>query len=107
MPCTMPGDTTQPTSIEMDRSDVEHLVSRFQVRLTDGDGSSTEHVVTVSRADWDRFGAGYHTPEALVEASFRFLLTHEPKEQILRSFGLGQIAHYFPSFGREIDPNRR
>ena len=107
MPSTMPGDTTQPTSIEMHRSDVEHLVSRFQVRLTDRDGSSTEHVVTVSRADWDRFGSGFHTPEDLVEASFRFLLEHEPKEQILRSFGLGQIDHFFPSFGREIERDRR
>jgi hypothetical protein len=106
MPLTMPDDTTDRTTdepqIEIARSDVENVLSRFRVRLRDADGSVTEHDVTVSRADWERFGAGYRTPEALVEASFRFLLERETKEQILGSFDLGQITRSFPSFPRDI-----
>ena len=104
MPPTMSDDATGSTTIDIRRTDVENLVSRFDVRLRDGDGSATEHVVTVSRAEWERFGTGYRTPEELVEASFRFLLDRETKEQILRSFGLGQIGQYFPSYEREIEP---
>ena len=91
-----------PTSIEIARSDVENLLSRFHVRLRDADGTSTEHDVTVSRAEWERFGSGYRTPEELVEASFRFLLEREPKEQILAAFDLGQITRYFPSYPHDI-----
>jgi hypothetical protein len=36
--------------------------------------------------------------------SFRFLLAREPKESILRSFGLSTIVRYFPEFEREIKP---
>lgn len=97
-----PDDPSAPTSIEIARSDVENLLSRFHVRLTDGDGSSTEHDVTVSRAEWERFGTGFRTPEELVEASFRFLLEREAKEQILAAFDLGQITRYFPSYSHDI-----
>jgi hypothetical protein len=102
MRATMPEDATDGPAIEITRTDVENLLSRFRVRLTDADGTSTEHVVTLSRAEWERFGSTYRTPEALIEASFRFLLAREPKEQILEAFGLGQIPRYFPSYGHEI-----
>ena len=68
-------------------------------------GSTSLYDVDVSRAEWERFGAGYRTPEALIEASFRFLLAREPKEQILGAFALGQIARYFPSYPRDIEPS--
>ena len=91
--------------MEITRTDVENLLSRFRVRLTGDDGSASEHDVTVSRGDWERFGAGFRTPEALVEASMRFLLEREQKEQIMTAFGLGQIPHYFPSYARDIAPH--
>lgn len=97
-----PDGPSTPTSIEIARSDVENLLSRFHVRLTDGDGTSTEHDVTVSRAEWERFGVACRTPEELVETSFRFLLEREPKEEILAAFGLGQITRYFPSYPHDI-----
>ncbi|HEY7761505.1 MAG TPA: hypothetical protein VIC52_00730 [Actinomycetota bacterium] len=100
----MTDGATEQTRISLTRTDVENVLSRFRVHLTDPDGSSTEHEVTVSRAEWERFGAGYRTPEELVEASFRFLLERESKDRILGSFGLGQIGTYFPSYGRDIDP---
>ena len=96
------GGPSVPTTIEIARSDVENVLSRFRVRLTDADGSSTEHDVTVSRAEWERFGTGYRTPEQLVEASFRFLLERESKEQVLAAFDLGQITRYFPSYPHDI-----
>ena len=49
----------------------------------------------------ERYAPGA-TPEALVEASFRFLLEREPKESILRSFDVSVIGRYFPEFEREI-----
>lgn len=98
-------DATDATVIDISRSDVENVLSRFGVRLIDADGSTTEHDVTMSRSEWERFGAGYRTPEALIEASFRFLLAREPKEQILGAFALGQIARYFPSYPRDIEPS--
>ena len=104
MPPTMTDGATDSTQISLTRTDVENVLSRFRVRLTDPDGSSTEHEVTVSRAEWERFGEGFRTPEELVKASFRFLLERESKDQILRAFGLGQIGTYFPSYGRDIDP---
>jgi hypothetical protein len=104
MPPKMTDGATDPTQISLTRTDVENVLSRFRVRLTDSDGSSTEHEVTVSRAEWERFGEGYRTPEELVEASFRFLLERESKDQILGAFGLGQIGTYFPSYDRDIDP---
>lgn len=104
----MPDDATEPphsadaTEIEIVRSDVENLLSRFHVRLVDGDDSVAEFDVTVSRVDWERFGAGYRTPEELVHATMRYLLEREPKEQILGTFDLGQIPRYFPSYARDI-----
>lgn len=107
----MPDDATGPpsptddTKIEIVRSDVENLLSRFHVRLIEGVDSVAEYDVTVSRVDWERFGAGFRTPEALVEATMRFLLEREPKEQILATFDLGQIPRFFPSYARDITPS--
>jgi hypothetical protein len=77
----------------------------FAVTLRDDDGSRTTHEVTVSEPDWERFGRGFLTREALVEASFTFLLEREPKESILGSFDLGVIQRYFPEYPEKIgDP---
>lgn len=94
------GPNTEPV-IEVARSDVEQFMSKFQVRVTDEDGTSS-HVVTLSAADWDRLGGGYRSPEVFVESCFTFLLANEPKSQILGSFDVSQISTYFPAFEREI-----
>lgn len=70
--------------------------SEFRVRVDDGRGTS-EHRVTVSRDELERYGAGVGAEE-LVEESFRFLLDREPKESILSSFGLSTIERYFPEY---------
>jgi hypothetical protein len=87
--------------IEVSRVDVEQFLSRFHVKVSDDDGT-TEHDVTLSRADHDRLGIRYPSPEEFIRACFAFLLEREPKRSILRSFDVSQIATYFPDFDREI-----
>lgn len=73
----------------------------FRVSVIEGT-SQTHHRVTLAKADYERLAAGKATPEQLVSESFRFLLEHERKESILRSFDLTVIARYFPGYEREI-----
>jgi hypothetical protein len=72
--------------------------TRFTAELVDDEGPGTAHEIDVSDGDWERFGGGYETRAELVEASVRFLLEREPKESILRSFDLRDIARYFPEY---------
>jgi hypothetical protein len=71
----------------------------FTVTIAADDGSASSHTLGVSDTDWERFGGGFDARADLVEASLRFLLEREPKEAILRSFDLGDIARYFPEYG--------
>lgn len=73
----------------------------FEVVVREG-GGETRHHVTVARATGERLTGGKHTPEALLEAAFRFLLDREPKESILGSFDVSVISRYFPEFEREL-----
>ena len=74
----------------------------WHCRVTVGDGAdAAEHEVTVDRETLDDLAPGA-TPEALVEASFRFLLEREPAEHILRSFALPIIGRYFADYPDEI-----
>jgi hypothetical protein len=75
---------------------------RFEVVVEVGGGTPTRHEVTASAADVARLTPKGHSPEALIEASFRFLLDRESKESILRSFDLTVISRYFPEYAREI-----
>jgi hypothetical protein len=90
------------SEIEVSTVDVGQLVSRFNVRVTDDDGTATEHEVTLSRADHERLGSRYPRPGSFIRACFEFLLERETKESILRSFDISQIATYFPEFEREM-----
>jgi hypothetical protein len=70
----------------------------------DQGGELTQHVVTVSGADLERWGRG-STPkdvEDLVARSFAFLLRREPASSILRRFDLAVIQGYFPEYDREL-----
>lgn len=68
---------------------------RFRVTVREG-ASETSHLVTV---DWTRDDV---SSEALVVASFRFLLEREPKESILSRFDLSVIGRYFPEYQARI-----
>jgi hypothetical protein len=74
------------------------------VTVAEGD-ASTKHRVRIPAADLERLAPGA-TPEALVRASFAFLLEREAKESILREFEIGAIARYFPEYEREIRRQR-
>jgi hypothetical protein len=74
--------------------------SKYRVTVDEG-SSKTEHEVTVTAADVARY-APSASPEALLVASFEFLLENEPKESILRRFELPVIERYFPEYARVI-----
>jgi hypothetical protein len=67
-----------------------------------GPGMPTTHEVTVTAPDLARLAPGASTPDDLVRRSFAFLLAREPRESILRRFGLSQIGRHFPEDEREI-----
>jgi hypothetical protein len=66
----------------------------------DHSGQRTRHLVTVTRADVDRWaqGSDREDVERLVERSFDFLLEREPPSSILATFDLAVIQHYFPDY---------
>ncbi|MEO8229380.1 MAG: hypothetical protein ABI628_06410 [Chloroflexota bacterium] len=72
-----------------------------RVEVAEG-GSATSHVVTVAAADLAQLDPGATDPTDLVRRSFEFMLEHEPKESILRSFELTVIRGYFPDWERAI-----
>ncbi len=67
---------------------------------------ATEHVVSVSAAELERFAPGAADPRRLVEASFAFLLERESKESILARFALSTIERYFPEYPAAIKSRR-
>jgi hypothetical protein len=71
------------------------------VTVTDR-GSSRQFEVTVTAEELAGLDPDNPEPHDLVLRSFEFLLTREPKESILRSFGLSVISRYFPEYERDI-----
>jgi len=65
-------------------------------------GSHSEHEVSVGRQELESLAPGSADPDALVGASFAYLLERESKESILPSFSISDIERYFPGYGREI-----
>lgn len=74
--------------------------NEYEVTLAER-GRSTAHTVTVWPSDVEQYAPGA-LPEALIEASFRFLLEREPKEAILPRFELPVIERYFPEYRATI-----
>jgi hypothetical protein len=72
----------------------------FEVRVDEAN-SASQHEVKLSREDHERLAPAVE-PDHLVEASFRFLLDREPKEQILSAFELPVIERYFGAYEDEI-----
>ena len=71
------------------------------VRISDA-GGRTVHSVSDDGGLIDRLGGG-RSAEAVLTASFRFLLDREPKESILRNFDIAVISRYFPEYESELD----
>jgi hypothetical protein len=86
--------------------DIESLGEwSFRVEVSD-DSSASSHTVTLDPDWYDDHGADA-PKEAVVRASFRFLLDRESRSSILPSFDLAVISSYFDDFlaelGRYID----
>jgi len=71
----------------------------FEVSV--GGATPTTHMVTVDPA-YARKIAKTAEVEALLRASFEFLLAREPNTSILRRFDLPVIARYFPEYEQQI-----
>ena len=92
----------------MTRIDVERLAAAppaFRVTLRDDDGSSTVHEVRIDPAS-EPLAERFASPEAFVEACFRFLLAREPKGSILQDFDVSVIGRYFPEWQRTLSAGR-
>mgnify|MGYP000388474813 CR=1 FL=1 len=72
----------------------------FEVTISEGGGSS-KHQVTMGAEQYERL-CGESSPEACLEAAFRFLLDREPKEAIMGKFDVTVIAKFFPEFESKI-----
>lgn len=73
----------------------------FDVTIREG-GSETRHRVTMTKSDYRKLTSGRVSPVQCIEAAFRFLLDHEPKEAILSRFDVSVISRYFPGFREEF-----
>ncbi|ORC35721.1 hypothetical protein B4O97_08760 [Marispirochaeta aestuarii] len=73
----------------------------FIVSVTEG-GSVTKHTVRLDDTYFQKLTGGTGDKERLIKESFQFLLEHEPKESILRSFDLQVIGRYFPEYESTI-----
>lgn len=65
------------------------------------DARATHHEVELAEVTRDEI-APDADPEALVRASFAFLLEREPRESIMRAFELPIIGRFFPEYLDEI-----
>lgn len=84
------------------RVECEAQASGWRCTVTVGDDpGATRHEVAVDQATLTDL-APDATVEHLVMASFEFLLEHEPREAIMRSFDLAVIGRYFPTYPDEI-----
>ena len=81
--------------------EIDVVAEGTSYRVTVTDGGSSTHLVTVAPSDLERLAEG-RSVEALLEASFRFLLDREPKESIMGRFDLSVISRYFPEYESTI-----
>jgi hypothetical protein len=81
------------------------------VMLREGGLDISRHRVRVWGSDLIRFTLGATEPDALVKASFGFLLERESPTRILRSFELADINRFFPEYEatikRPVPPRER
>jgi hypothetical protein len=89
-----------PPSIEVQQT-AEGDPMAFLVTVKEGK-SATQHRVTMTQATYQKLTGGTVPADRCIEAAFKFLLDHEPKESILSRFDVTVISSYFPSFDRKL-----
>lgn len=77
--------------------DVEEISHGLYDVVVDEFVSARSFRVSLKDETFEKLGRG-RTREQLIRDAFRFLLTREPKENILESFEIFDIATYFPEF---------
>ena len=85
-------------SAQIDVSEIEPGI--FDV-VVDEFVSARSFRVTLKDSDYSRLAKG-RSRETFIRDVFRFLLTREPKENILGSFDIMDISTYFQEFEKEI-----
>lgn len=73
----------------------------YDVR-TFADGKTREHRVTLSFQDYDLWSHGRVPPCRVVDACFRFLLSHGPATDIRDRFDCSVIRRSFPAVDSEL-----
>ena len=73
----------------------------FLVEVGHGDGL-VEFYVDLESDYWTKLTSRRVEPAGLVEETFKFLLSKEPKEMIIKKFSLKEIIKFFPQYEREI-----
>ena len=74
----------------------------YDVRITDDEGTVTQHCVSVPERLLAELGLTAAQEPTLVRASLGYLLEREPAGSILRRFSLDDIATYFPDYPTDI-----
>jgi hypothetical protein len=64
--------------------------------------TTTQHHVHVSKDFYKSLTGGKFSYEALIKASFEFLLERESNNSILSQFDLTAISRYFPEYEKDI-----
>ena len=76
--------------------------NNFQFHVEVRGRKKTSHYVTIDRPYYDNLTAGRVSMKKLIEESFVFLLEKESNTDILRSFNLREIEHFFPEYPNEM-----
>lgn len=79
--------------------------NRWRVEVRTG-GRRSEHTVTVPVEVLRDLGYGPEEAEALLRASFEFLLERERPSSILGEFSIEQITHYFGDYPEAVRRSR-
>jgi hypothetical protein len=75
---------------------------RFGVQVTDGDVTTTHHVIMPPYLMGDLLRLKWVDAEVVVRESFVFLLEREPASEILPEFSLTDIYQFFPDYYDEL-----
>ena len=73
----------------------------YEVRVF-ADGKARRHRVTLSFQDYDHWSHGRVPPSRVVAACLRYLLNHEPADQVQDAFDCSVIRRKFPEVDREL-----
>jgi hypothetical protein len=75
---------------------------RYRVRVEREAGSASEHEVTLSWADHERWSGGAAAPSKVVEAVVRYLVAREGERAVPARFDAATARRWWPGVDREL-----